>query len=358
MLITGENGAGKELVAHAIHALSKRATRPFVKINCAAIPQRAGRERAVRPRAAARSPARVAAQARAGSSWPTAARCSSTRSATWRSTRRPSCCARSRPARSSAIGGTRDRCTCDVRFIAATNKDLAGGDRAGEFREDLFYRLNVRAAPRAAAARAASPTSARSREHFLDAFCGAEGAHAEDARRTRRARCSRSTAGRATCASCAISWSARSSWSRATGRSAPRTWRRGSRPRPASAEERRGCSGEIERRESEAIRRALETGELERHAGRRRARHRPHQPPPQDAQVRHPPAGDSEAKPRHERGMGATGAGPTPRPRPRQTRPQAPDPRRDLRERGLQPFFLAERSPALRPAVTFAETAP
>ena len=62
---------------------------------------RAGRKHAVRPRARARSPARTASSS-ASSSWRRTARCSSTRSATCGSTCRPSCCARSRKARSSA----------------------------------------------------------------------------------------------------------------------------------------------------------------------------------------------------------------------------------------------------------------
>ena len=91
VLLRGESGTGKDLFARAIHFSSRRATGPWVKVNCGALPENAARERAVRPRAAARSPARCA-RSPAASRTRTAARCSSTRSASCRRRSRSSCC--------------------------------------------------------------------------------------------------------------------------------------------------------------------------------------------------------------------------------------------------------------------------
>ena len=101
VLVTGETGTGKEVVVRAIHGLSATQGKILVKVNCAALPSRRDRERAVRTREG-RLHGRSRAAGSAASSWRTGVRCSSTRSATCRWSCRRSCCAFSRRASSSA----------------------------------------------------------------------------------------------------------------------------------------------------------------------------------------------------------------------------------------------------------------
>ncbi|MEX2295339.1 MAG: sigma-54 dependent transcriptional regulator [Gemmatimonadota bacterium] len=140
VLITGENGTGKELVARATHRLSKRAGRPFVEVNCAAIPaelieselfghMKGSFTGAVQDRAGKFE------QAHGGTLFldevgdmSLAAQAKVLRAL--------------EESRVTRVGGQKAR-EVDVRVIAATNKDLAREIEAGKFRDDLFYRLNV-----------------------------------------------------------------------------------------------------------------------------------------------------------------------------------------------------------------------
>ncbi len=139
-LITGESGTGKELVARSLHLLSPRREQPFVKINCAAIPEGLleselfGYEKGAFTGAAARKPGRFEL-ADGGTLFldeigeiPLAAQ--------------PKLLRAIQDGSFYRVGGTRT-ITVDVRLVVATNRDLKREVKEGRFREDLFYRLNV-----------------------------------------------------------------------------------------------------------------------------------------------------------------------------------------------------------------------
>ena len=139
MLIIGETGTGKELVARAIHRRSAERDRPFIAVNCAAMPETL-LESELFGHGRARSPAPPRTR-RGASSWPTAARCSSTRSANT-----PALQAKLlrvlQEGEFEPLGSEKSQ-RVDVRVIAATNRDLRQMVSDGRFRQDLYYRLNV-----------------------------------------------------------------------------------------------------------------------------------------------------------------------------------------------------------------------
>jgi two-component system response regulator PilR (NtrC family) len=141
VLVSGESGTGKELVARAIHEVSTRAPQAFIPVNCSAIPEQLLEAEFFGYRKGAFT---GAADDREGllSGREAAARCFSTRSATCRCRCNRSCCARSRSGRSGRSGAVAEL-PVDVRILSATHKDLAAEVQAGQFRQDLYYRLNV-----------------------------------------------------------------------------------------------------------------------------------------------------------------------------------------------------------------------
>jgi DNA-binding NtrC family response regulator len=140
VLITGENGSGKELVARAIHENSLRASNPFIKVNCAAVPRELieselfGHEKG--------SFTGASQQRRGKFELADAGTLFLDEIGDMRLSMQAKLLRVLQEGEIERVGSA-DTIVVDVRVIAATNQDLPKAISAGRFREDLFHRLNV-----------------------------------------------------------------------------------------------------------------------------------------------------------------------------------------------------------------------
>jgi two-component system NtrC family response regulator len=140
VLVLGENGTGKRLVAQALHEASPRRDRPFVDVNCAALSESLlesmlfGHEKGAFPGAAARAEGRLET-ANGGTLFLNEV-----------SSLSPTCQVRLlrvlQQGEFERVGGA-ETLRADVRVVASSQRDLAERVQAGHFRDDLYYRLNV-----------------------------------------------------------------------------------------------------------------------------------------------------------------------------------------------------------------------
>ncbi len=140
VLIAGESGTGKELIANAIHQNSARAQRPFIKVNCAALPETLleselfGHEKGAFTGATARKQGRFQLAHNSSILLDEIGEMSPTTQAK---------ILRVLQEREFEPIGSTQTIKVDTRVIAATNKNLEEEIKKGRFREDLFYRINV-----------------------------------------------------------------------------------------------------------------------------------------------------------------------------------------------------------------------